>query len=66
MTAYSYYYQKDNKHKIKMDSYFEDTIHLIKSEELKLDIINTYNNGDFIEKTTALTVLSIVKNYFSE
>lgn len=66
MTAYSYYYQKDNKHKIKMDSYFEDSIHLIKSEELKLDIINTYNNGDFIEKTTALTVLSIVKNYFSE
>ncbi len=49
-----------------MNAYFEDTIDLVTSETLKKDLNLLYSTGNFIEKTTVLTVLSIVKHYFGE
>lgn len=66
MTAYNYYYQKHKIHKMKMDAHFDSSIHLVHSNELKQDLTLSYKNGSFTEKTTVLTVLSIVNNYFSE
>ncbi|GEM50881.1 asparagine synthase-related protein [Empedobacter brevis] len=66
MTAYEYYYKQEPKHREKMDEYFERYIHAVKSTTLKQDLYLQYNEGSFVEKTTVLTVLSIVKHYFSE
>jgi len=66
MTAYEYYFKNEIKHQQKMNAYFEDTIDLVTSETLKKDLNLLYSTGNFIEKTTVLTVLSIVKHYFGE
>ncbi|WP_413532790.1 asparagine synthase-related protein [Empedobacter brevis] len=63
MTAYDYYYKQDKRHQEKMNDYFENTISFITSETLKNDLISLYKTGNFIEKTTVLTVLSIARHY---
>ncbi|MGL5234482.1 MAG: asparagine synthase-related protein [Empedobacter falsenii] len=64
MTAYDYYYKQEKKYQQRMDDYFENTISLVTSGMLKNDLISLYKTGDFNEKSTVLTVLSIIKHYF--
>lgn len=64
MTAYDYYYKREKKYQQRMDNYFENTISLVTSEMLKNDLISLYKTGDFNEKSTVLTVLSVIKHYF--
>lgn len=64
MTAYNYYYQHNENLKNEIENYFNETIDLVESPELKRDLITQFNAGDFNEKSMVLTVLSVIRHYF--
>ncbi|WP_447641941.1 MULTISPECIES: asparagine synthase-related protein [Chitinophagaceae] len=64
MTAYNYYYQRDPALIRTIDQYFYEHIDRVSSNTLKQDMLLQFKYGAFIEKTGALTVLSVLKNYF--
>ena len=66
MNPIDYWYKNNQELKIFMDNYFNENIFRLDSfQELKSDCKYLYNNGNGTEKTQVLTVLSVLKNYFS-
>ena len=64
MTAYNYYYLRNNLLREEMDLYFDTYIEQVPNIDLKVDLIYQYKEGNFTEKSAVLTVLSVVKHYF--
>lgn len=65
MNPFDYWFNTNNELKTYMDNYYNDNIINIKNSSLRKDITEMYEKGSTMEKTQVLTLLSVVKNYFS-
>ncbi|MEG1336673.1 MAG: hypothetical protein RSC99_09700, partial [Clostridiales bacterium] len=66
MNPMNYWYLKNNNLKNYLDSYYKDNISNPKiSQSLKEDMQHLYNSDSVLSKGQVLTVLSIIKQYFS-
>ena len=65
MNPYDYWYQNNTHIKQFMDTYYKNEINNYKiSKRLREDMIYLYNEGNALEKSQVLTVLSTLKLYF--
>lgn len=64
MNPLDYWYDSNSNLKEYMDDYLDKTIYVIKNnQELKNDVLDLYNVGSVIEKTQALSLVAIIKNF---